>query len=73
MSALAHLLQKRGLKREQLVCMGDGMNDLEMMHFAGMGVAMGNAEEELKALADYVTLPIEQDGILDALEKLGVI
>lgn len=52
---------------------GDGLNDIEMLSTVGFGVAMGNAEEEVKAVADYVTAPIEQDGILKALEYLGVI
>ena len=62
-----------GFGIENAMAFGDGLNDLEMIATVGFGVAMGNAEEDLKALADYVTLPIEQDGILDALEKLGVI
>lgn len=62
-----------GLNIENAVAFGDGLNDLEMLSSVGFGVAMGNAETELKAIADYVTLPIEQDGILYALEQLKVI
>lgn len=62
-----------GFTIENAMAFGDGLNDLEMLSTVGYGVAMGNAEPELKALADYVTLPIEQDGILVALKELGVI
>ncbi|WP_373767299.1 Cof-type HAD-IIB family hydrolase [Glaesserella sp.] len=62
-----------GFGIENAMAFGDGLNDLEMLSAVGFGVAMGNAEPELKTVADYVTLPIEQDGILDALQKLNVI
>ncbi|OOH89866.1 hydrolase [Pasteurellaceae bacterium 15-036681] len=62
-----------GYTIDNAMAFGDGLNDVEMLSTVGFGVAMGNAEPELKALADYVTLPIEQDGILDALKKLCVI
>lgn len=52
---------------------GDGLNDIEMLEQVGFGVAMGNAEAILKTVADYVTLPIEQEGILEALKTLKVI
>ncbi len=52
---------------------GDGLNDMEMLDTVGFGVAMGNAEPELKLLADFVTKDIREDGILYALEELGII
>lgn len=67
------VLKHFGIGVENAMAFGDGLNDLEMLQAVGYGVAMGNAEPELKAVADYVTLPIEQDGILNALKKLGVI
>ena len=48
---------------------GDGMNDLTMLEYAGIGVAMGNAKEELKEIAQYTTLSNDQDGIAYALER----
>ncbi len=48
---------------------GDAQNDIDMLKFAGCGVAMGNACEELKAIADEVTLDNNHDGIAAALEK----
>lgn len=70
---IADVLTHFGLNIENAMAFGDGLNDLEMLSSVGFGVAMGNAEAELKALADYVTLPIEQDGILHALEQLKII
>ncbi len=52
---------------------GDGLNDLEMLSNVGFGVAMGNAATELKQIADYVTKPIEEDGILATLQKFNII
>ncbi|BBP88987.1 hypothetical protein BsIDN1_26050 [Bacillus safensis] len=44
-----------------------------MISFAGTGVAMGNAVSELKALADFVTKPVDEDGIFHAVTQLGLI
>ena len=49
---------------------GDGFNDLSMIQFAGQGVAMANAVEEVKSIADFVTTSNEEDGIAHALEQL---
>ena len=55
------------------VAFGDSMNDLEIIREAGIGVAMGNAVDELKAAADYVTAAIDDDGIYRACIHLGLI
>lgn len=47
---------------------GDGGNDIPIVREAGIGVAMGNANESLKAVADYVTASVEEEGIRKALE-----
>ena len=52
---------------------GDGGNDTEMLLAAGIGVAMGNATDELKDAADYITSSVDDDGILRALVRFGVI
>ncbi len=62
-----------GIDRESSVGFGDAFNDLEMMEYAGVGVAMGNARDEVKRAADYVTDHIDRDGIAKALEKLELI
>lgn len=67
------VLTKLNIEIENSMAFGDGMNDLEMLPTVGFGVAMGNAEPELKAVADFVTKSIEEDGILYALETLGII
>lgn len=67
------LLEYYGMSREDVVAFGDSMNDLEMIRFAGTGVAMGNAIPALKEEADFVTKPIDQDGVLYGLRKLGVL
>ncbi|MFS0654273.1 Cof-type HAD-IIB family hydrolase [Bacillus sp. 179-C3.3 HS] len=55
------------------VAFGDGLNDREMISFVGTGVVMGNAVSELKTLADFVTKPVDEDGILHAVNELGFI
>lgn len=62
-----------GVGREETIAFGDGPNDLEMMEYAGYSVAMGNALEEVKARADLVTKHVDQDGIYDAMERLGLL
>ena len=66
-------LQAYGLKQEEIIAFGDGENDIEMLRFAGIGVAMGNAVEGAKKAADYVTADIDEDGIAKALEHFGLI
>ena len=67
--SLARLLAHLDLSREQLIAFGDGFNDLTMLRFAGMGVAMANAVEEVKAVADFVTLSNDEDGVGHAVEQ----
>lgn len=62
----AHL----GLKPEETMGVGDGGNDVTMMQMAGIGVAMGNADDSLKKIADYVTLANDEDGVAVAIERL---
>ena len=62
-----------GFNIDNAMAFGDGLNDMEMLDTVGFGVAMGNAEPELKLLADFVTKDIREDGILYALEELGII
>ena len=68
--SLSVLLDKLGLTRETMVAMGDGYNDLSMIKFAGMGVAMANAQEPVKQAADYITLSNDEDGVAMAVERL---
>lgn len=52
---------------------GDGGNDIPMLKAAGIGVAMGNASEPVKASADFVTDTVENDGLCKALKHFGII
>ena len=68
--SLKHLLPILGIRREELVCCGDGFNDVSMIQFAGLGVAMANAQEKVKERADYITeRNNDQDGIAEVIEK----
>jgi len=66
---LAHF----GIPASDTMAFGDGGNDIEMLRFAGVGVAMGNAGEEVRQAADDVTDDVEHDGIQNALRRFGVI
>jgi len=69
-SALKFLIEHLGIQREELTAIGDGLNDIPMLEFAGYAVAMANAYDEVKKIADYITLSNEEDGIADFLLKL---
>lgn len=68
--SLEALLARKGLTRENLMAVGDGMNDLPMIRLAGVGVAMANADPAVKAEANYVTAADnDHDGVAEAVEK----
>ena len=68
--SLAELLHRMGLTRENLMACGDGLNDRSMIAYAGVGVAMQNAEQPVKDCADYVTTADNNhDGVAEAVEK----
>lgn len=62
-----------GISLEETMAFGDGGNDIQMLQHAGVGVAMGNAEDEVKQFADYVTTSVEEDGIYKALCHFNVL
>ena len=62
----AHL----GLKREEIMAIGDHINDIEMLQWAGVGVAMQNALPETKAVADWITTSQSEDGVAYAIERI---
>ena len=70
---LKDLMTYLNLKPEEVACIGDNYNDLEMMDTAGYAIAMGNAIDEVKAKADFVTTASNQDGIANALKHLGCV
>lgn len=66
---LVWLGKKLGIKREEIMACGDHLNDYEMLKEVGFAVAMGNAMEELKEIADYVTDTNDEDGVAKAIER----
>lgn len=67
------LINYYGWTKEEVVAFGDGGNDLEMLDMAGTAVVMGNASDEVKRHADYITDSVDQDGVAKALKHLGLI
>ncbi|WP_019121272.1 Cof-type HAD-IIB family hydrolase [Brevibacillus massiliensis] len=67
------LLDHLGLSAADAVAFGDGLNDREMLNFVGMGIAMGNAHEEVKSFADMTTRHVNNGGISYGLQKIGLI
>ncbi len=70
---IQQFLDEKGLDRSQIMAFGDGDNDIDMLRFAGIGVAMGNANDTVKAAADYVTDSVDENGIENALRHFGLI
>ncbi len=58
-----------GIKREEIIACGDAGNDLSMVKYAGLGVAMGNATPEVKEVANFITTSNDEDGIANVIEK----
>ena len=72
-SGIQKILDHYGALVEDSIGIGDSENDIPMIEFCGLGIAMGNAMEEVKQKADWVTTPILEDGIRNAFLKAGVI
>ena len=72
-AGIQKFLEEQGIAQSETMAFGDGENDISMLQFAGIGVAMGNADESVKAAADYVTENIDDDGIEKALIHFGLI
>ncbi len=69
-NALRVMAAGLGIAPEEVVAIGDNHNDIGMLLFAGLGIAMGNAHDEVKAAADYITLSNADEGVATAIEKL---
>ncbi|MCI1219398.1 MAG: Cof-type HAD-IIB family hydrolase [Bifidobacterium sp.] len=70
---IQRFLRHYGYTREQCIAFGDGGNDMTMLQFAGIGVAMGNASDFVKTVADYVTDDVDHDGIVNALRHFAIL
>lgn len=72
-NGIQKIIEFYGFSREETIAFGDSDNDLEMLGFAGIGVAMGNAVDCVKAAADYVTAHIDEDGLFKALQYFEIL
>jgi 5-amino-6-(5-phospho-D-ribitylamino)uracil phosphatase len=68
-SSLAEVANQHGIVREEIMAIGDNFNDLTMLRYAGKGLVMSNAEEELKLMGFELTASNEEDGVALAIEK----
>lgn len=68
-NALKKICDYYGIDRNEIISIGDNENDISMIKYAGLGVAMGNAEEAVKNIAAYVTATNEEDGVAKVIEK----
>ncbi|ELV04578.1 Cof-type HAD-IIB family hydrolase, partial [Brachyspira hampsonii] len=69
-NALKWICNKKGIDIKDTIAFGDNLNDIEMIECAGIGVAMGNAEETVKQKADYITLSNDEDGVGKFLSRI---
>ena len=67
---LEELAQKLNIEPSEIAAIGDAANDIEMLEYAGLAIAMGNASEEVKSIADIVTDTNENNGVIKAIDKL---
>ena len=72
-AGVVKVVDQLGLKPENVMVFGDGLNDLELFDYAGISVAMGVSHDKIKEKADYITKTLEEDGIFDALEGFGMV
>ena len=72
-AGVAKVVDQLGLKPENVMVFGDGLNDSELFDYAGISVAMGISHDKIKEKADYITKTIEENGIFDALEGFGMV
>ena len=68
-TSLSRVLPVVGASREDAICCGDGYNDIAMIEYAGLGVAMGNAQEAVKQAADYITATNDEDGLVQVIRE----
>lgn len=68
-TAIEFLCRKLHVQRSEIIAIGDNFNDINMLEYAGLGIAMGNAPEAVKQSADAITLSNDEDGVAAALNK----
>lgn len=67
------IIRHFGIRLDETMAFGDGGNNISMLRHAGIGIAMGNASDEVKAAANYVTTSVDDNGIANALKHFGII
>lgn len=72
-TGIDHILNHYNIDLSETMAFGDGGNDISMLRHVALGVAMGNAEDDVKASADYITTAVDDDGVYNALKHFGVI
>ena len=70
--AMEYIMGLKGFSKDEIMCIGDNPNDIEMIKFAGLGVAVENSEPIVKKFADYITLSNDDDGVAAAIEKFVI-
>lgn len=70
---IKEVLNYYGYSIEESVAIGDGYNDIGMIKYVGLGIVMGNACDELKEVADYITTNVDDNGVYNALKKFNLI
>ena len=71
--AIEKIMDYYGYSRDEIMAFGDGGNDKTMIMAAGIGIAMGNANEDVKEVADYVTASVDDEGVVKALKYFNII
>lgn len=71
-AAIDRYAREKGIKPSEIICFGDNYNDIDMLQYAGLGVAVENAVKQLREVADYVTLSNNEDGVAKAIEKFAL-
>lgn len=72
-NGIDQIIRHFGIKLEETMAFGDGGNDISMLRHAGIGVAMGNANDDVKAASNYTTTSVDEDGIANALKYFGIV
>ena len=68
-NAVRRFAKEKNIQKDEIICIGDNINDISMIEYAGLGVAMGNAEESVKMAAKYVAPSNDENGVAEVLEK----
>ena len=68
-NSLLEIAEYYNMEQKDIIAFGDQMNDKTMIEIAGVGIAMANAIEAIKEIADYITLSNDEDGVANYLEK----